>query len=384
MLFRYAIKTALARRLFAALIIGAIALVVAGSALTLAFVHGIISAVSVGAHPRNVIVLTRDIFNLTLSVVSNDTLNAIKAQPEVEVLNGVPLVSPEFDTFVSVGSDLAPGRAVDEVALLVHDHVRIVSGRAPVGQEVMVGQQLVQKHPGLAIGSTVGLNIPGSKVRHAWPVVGIFTDGGHHLERAVWFPRKAYLVNRSRGTGADMGMDQGYLVVRLRSTDDVRPFIERLSNSRAVPVAAFLEQAYYDEMLGRLNAVMPVVFGIMFVLIAVAISMVSNLLHASMASRRTEFFTLWSMGFRPASLKLVVLTESTFYASVGTVLGTILTIALTTGRDPAALLGGGVQFTFSYTALQLGELAAVGVLIAVLSTLYPLLLVRVRALANER
>ena len=115
-----------------------------------------------------------------VSGLSHDETRLIADAPGVARNTNGPLASAELFVIIDLpkratGTDAnVPLRGVEQSALAVRDHLKIVRGRMfDWGKdEVIVGEGAVQEFAGLDVGSKIKVG------RYEWPVVGVFSANG--------------------------------------------------------------------------------------------------------------------------------------------------------------------------------------------------------------
>ena len=214
-------------------------LVVAALVIMLAFVNGMLAVCAVSGEPENVLVLNRGNSDEILSRLDRRTVSQIEDDPNIaRNPAGRLLASREIFCPVNQQNDMRQlqVRGVEEVALEVHSHVKIIEGRMlrPGRGEIILGRAIKE---GLALGIGDTLEI-GHKERR---VVGVFSSAGSVFESEIWSDLDELMEQFHR----DRTYNSVVLATANASTAD--KVAQRLSDSRLLSIEAQPEPAYYVE-----------------------------------------------------------------------------------------------------------------------------------------
>ena len=321
---KYNRRSLLFRRISNLMTAGGIALVVAVFVIVLALVAGLESAIKESGSPRNLIVLARGADSEVDSSLELDQFDALKFLKGIGTDQaGNPLVSPELDEQIFMDSvtgslDVLAVRGVGEMALAIHDKVRITAGRmfSPSSGEVIVGKSILRRYPGSALGSDMRFG------RRTWKVVGVFEAAGTSFESEVWCD--------AHDLQKDTNREASFSGVRLRlaAGADVEALVRRIADDPRINLLAESELEYYREQSaigGQLRILGLFVAGIM-ALGAVFAAM--NTMYAAVSARTREIGTLRALGFGRAAIMTSFLLESTLLALAAGVIGVVLALPI--------------------------------------------------------
>ena len=275
--------------------------------------------------PDNVLVIRKGADSELSSGISRATAEILAALPQIATgSDGRPLASPEM--FVPMNLDAATGggdrlvvaRGVSAQAFEVRNNVRIVAGRrfAQGRDEVIIGSAMAPRLAHSAVGDTIHFGGRG------WLVAGHFSSGGSAFESEIWGLNEQ-LMPVLRGEFYQV------IVLRLKSADlfgDVKRVIE---NDPRLQLDAHRESVFYSSQ----NTVLRVILNFLAVFITgiMAIGAVFgavNTMYAAVASRTGEIAVLLTLGFKPRSVLASFLTEATFLALVGGLLGCLVALPI--------------------------------------------------------
>jgi putative ABC transport system permease protein len=302
-----------------------VALVVGVFIAMLALANGFKMALVRTGSPDNVLILRKGADSELSSGISRDITAIIAALPQIATgADGRPLVSPEV--FVPMNLDIASGsgdvlvvaRGVSAEAFAVRQNVRIVAGRrfAPGRDEVIIGTAIAPRLAHSAVGDTIHFGGRG------WLVAGQFSSGGSAFESEIWGENEQ-LMPVLRG--------EVYQVVdlRLRSGGDFDAVKRTLENDPRLQVDAHRESDFYAAQSTVLRIILN--FLAVFITGIMAIGAVFgavNTMYAAVASRTGEIAVLLTLGFKPRSVLASFLTEATFLALVGGMLGCLVALPI--------------------------------------------------------
>jgi putative ABC transport system permease protein len=345
----YSFRNVAARPVRSLLTATVIALVVVACALFLGLISSLKQTMVSSGDPRNLIVLRKGSDNDGSSQIP------IAAYQSIRYLDGIardehdePMVSPElvvqpFFATRDGGRENVLVRGVEDMALQVHDQVRITDGRmiAPSAGEAIVGRGVLGRYEGTDLGSELEFG------RSRWKVVGVFESGGSSFESEVWvdvreLARDAYRVIPFSG-------------VRLRTEneDALRAVKQRIDDDPRYALEAERETEYYAKQSDSANALYTLVIGIAVLAGIGAGFGAANTMYAAVQARTAEIGTLRAMGFSRGSILWAFEMEAAMLALLGFGLGTLLALTL---AAVLRLLLGGVAFgaaTFTTNVITL-------------------------------
>ena len=321
----YNVRSLLRRPVSSAMTAVGIALVVAVFIAMLALANGFKMALVRTGSPDNVLVLRKGADSELSSGIGRANAAIIAALPQIATgSDGRPLASPEI--FVPMSLDIASGhgdvlvvaRGVSAQAFEVRQNVRIIAGRrfAQGRDEVIIGTAIASRLAHSAVGDTIHFGGRG------WLVAGHFSSGGSSFESEIWGENEQ-LMPVLRGEFFQV------IALRLKSAalyEDVKRVLE---NDPRLQVDAHRESEFYASQ----SAVLRVILNFLAVFITgiMAIGAVFgavNTMYAAVASRTGEIAVLLTLGFKPRSVLASFLTEATFLALVGGLLGCLVALPI--------------------------------------------------------
>lgn len=360
--FSYALRNVGARPVRSLLTAAVIALVVVACTLFLGLISSLKQTLVSSGDPRNLVVLRKGSDNDGSSQVP------IAAYHAVRFLDGIerddqdrPLVSPElvvqpFFQTRDGGRENVLVRGVEEMALRVHDQVKIIQGRMlePSAGEVIVGRGVLGRYEGTELGGLLEFG------RSRWKVVGIFESGGSSFESEVWAD--------VRELARDAYRPVPFSGLRLRARDEasLQRLRQRIDDDPRYALQAERETDYYEKQSDSADTLYSLVIGIAVLAGIGAGFGAANTMYAAVQARTAEIGTLRAIGFSRGSILWSFEVEAALLALVGFLLGAAASLAL------AAVLRwilGGIAFgaaTFTTNVIRLqvtaGDLATALVL----------------------
>ncbi|MBA4073320.1 MAG: multidrug ABC transporter permease [Gemmatimonas sp.] len=321
----YNIRSLLRRPVSSAMTVVGVALVVAVFIAMLALANGFHMALVRTGSPDNVLVLRKGADSELASGIGRNSAAIIAALPQIATgTDRRPLASPEMfvpmslDAAIGGGDRLVVTRGVSAQAFEVRRNVRIVEGRrfSPGRDEVIIGSAIAPRLKNGAVGDTIHFGGRG------WLVAGHFSSGGSAFESEIWGENEQ-LMPVLRG--------EFYQVIVLRLTsaalfDDVKRVLEA---DPRLQVDAHRESDFYASQNGVLRVILN--FLAVFITGIMAIGAVFgavNTMYAAVASRTSEIAVLLTLGFKPRSVLASFLTEATFLALVGGLLGCLVALPI--------------------------------------------------------
>lgn len=252
-------------------------------------------------------------------------------------------------------------RGVTPQALLVHPEVRLLDGHFPVAGEVMVGRlawrKLALPEESLAPGRMVRLD--GAEM----VVSGTFAAPGTVMESEVWAALSDLHMLAQRETVS-------CVVLRLETPEDFAE-ADLFSKQRLdLELTALRESDYYAHLSAFFRPLRVMTWVTAGLVAAGALFGGLNTLYAAFASRIRELGTLQAIGYGRGAILLSLIQESLLACLCGTLLASVLAVALLDGVTIPFSIGA---FTVSITpGVAMGGLAT-GVLLGVIGALPPAL-----------
>jgi putative ABC transport system permease protein len=255
------------------------------------------------------------------SIFSRDRgLRLMRNLPEAEAdESGQPIAGMECYLAVrryrvEGGETNVPIRGVQPASFTIHgDGLRILEGRAfdPGADEVMVGESLVGRIRGCALGETLRINTT------PFRVVGVFeSDGPYGSE--IWGDLDRMLTALER-------YGPNRVVAKLPEGASVEPLTERLAADKEVPAKVLTERDYLSAQTEMLSAVLIFLSGFLGLVMGVAaVFTATTTMLSAIAARTHEIGILLSTGFRPLPIFLSFLFEALLLGLMGGAAGCLM------------------------------------------------------------
>ncbi len=227
-------------------------------------------------------------------------------------------------------------RGVTEKALLVHTHVRVLTGSFPRPGQVMVGR-LMARHFGVSFDELA----PGKRLSFGntkFTISGVFEAPGTVLESEAWFDRNDLATLTQRNT-----LSAIYLRLDEAEFDDVQVFTMQRND---LELSAIREDKYYEKLSGFYAPLRAMIWITTTLVAAGAVFGGLNTLYAAFASRIREMATLQSIGYTRRALLLSLIQESLLSTLTGALLAFLLAQFLLQGVTIPFSLG---TFTIELT-----------------------------------
>jgi putative ABC transport system permease protein len=239
--------------------------------------------------------------------------------PEVVVIAPFPMRATGTDANVQV-------RGVSSKALLVHDKVKIISGRffQPGLNELVVGKNAIHTYSGLELGNTVRFG--GGQ----WTIVGVFDSGGTAFDSEVWCDSNILNQVYHRPTNIFSS-----IAVRLTSPDAMTPFKDALTADPRLTLQAEREVEYYDKQSRVLTTLITVLGSIVAAVMGIgAVFGALNTMYSAVSERSREIATIRALGFGMGAVIISFVVEALLISFIGGALGCLAVLplnGLTTG-----------------------------------------------------
>lgn len=314
----YSWRNVRARPLRSLLTASVIALVVLACTLLLGLISSIQRTFTDTGHPLNLIVLRKGSDNDGSSQLSLEAYQSLRFLDGIAARSsdGRPMISPElvvqpFFRTKEGGRENVLVRGVEDVALDVHDQVRITEGRMfePSSGEAIVGRGVVGRYEGADLGSEIEFG------RRRWKVVGIFDADATSFESEVWVDTRE-LANDAKRTMPFSGAR-----IRTASQADMERLERRIDDDPRYALDAKAETLYYEEQSSASGALYVIVIAVA-VLAGVGASFgAANTMYAAVQTRTAEIGTLRALGFSRGSILWAFQIEAVCLAILGFALG---------------------------------------------------------------
>ena len=327
-----------------------------------AFVRGMERSLTISGSAGNVILLgAGSEESVERSEVSPATGSMVAAGVSgIKQRQGVSYVSPEVHHATLLKEEreneqtlLALLRGITPAAFLVHPQIRITSGRAPEGQELLVGRLAAAKlgvpEERLAIGRTFWLD------HRPWTICGRFEAPGTVMEAEIWCPLRSLQLATKRDS-------LSCVVVTLDEAEfaDVEIFCKRRLDLELV---ALRESEYYAKVLAFYRPVRVLVWITAFLIALGGLFGGLNTLYAAFAERVRELGTLQALGFSRTALVLSLMQESALTSAAGALVAAGLGLLVFDGLAVRFSMGAfGLVLDAPVMALGLGAGLALGIL----------------------
>ena len=321
----YNVRSLLRRPVSSAMTALGIALVVAVFIAMLALAHGFQMALVRTGSPDNVLVLRKGADSELSSGIGRDNAAIIAALPQIATgTDGRPLASPEVFVPMSLasasggGSQLVVARGVTTRAFEVRRSVHITVGRmfTPGRDEVIIGSAIAPSLAHSAVGDTIHFGGRG------WLVAGHFGAGGSAFESEIW-GQNEQLMPVLRGEFFQV------VVFRLKSPALFDAARRTLENDPRLQVDGHRESDFYAAQSLALRTILSFLAWFITGIMAIgAVFGAINTMYAAVASRTGEIAVLLTLGFKPRSILASFLTEATFLALVGGLLGCLVALPI--------------------------------------------------------
>lgn len=305
------------------------------------------------------------------SAVSNEQIQIVSAAPGVRQKDGAPMVSGELYVVVDVAKKSTnepanvPLRGVQPGAYDIRDNMSIIEGRPfePGKNELLVGRSAQQMFKGLEVGATIPFGLT------EWAIVGAFEDNGSVSESELWADVRVIQSTYRRGNS--------YQTIRakLESPEDIESLRAALDADPRIDVDVFDEREFYSAQSQAMTSFIEAIGYPITVLMAIgAVFGALNTMYSSISARGKEIATLRAIGFRPLSVLVSVVIESTALAVIGGVIGGGLAWLFFNGFTVSTLNAASfsqVVFDFAVTGDLIRQGLFAAVIIGLVGGLFP-------------
>ena len=316
----YSWRNVRARPLRSLLTAGVIALVVLACTLLLGLISSISRTFTSTGNDLNLVVLRKGSDNDGSSQLSLEAYQALRFLDGIAArsADGRPLISPElvvqpFFRTRDGGRENVLVRGVEEIALEVHDQVKITEGRMirPSSGEAIVGKGVAGRYRGTGLGGQIEFG------RGTWTVVGLFEAEGTSFESEVWID--------VRELAADAKRVLPYSGARIRAASpaDLERLERRIDDDTRFALEAKPESIYYSEQSSASRSLYVIVIAVAILAGIGASFGAANTMYASVQARTAEIGTLRALGFSRGSILWAFEMEALCLAFLGFALGAI-------------------------------------------------------------
>jgi putative ABC transport system permease protein len=287
--------------------------------------------------------------------------------PGVQQRFGIPYVSPELyfgariQASDSDGETLGLVRGVTETAPFVRKQVRIVAGKWPERNEVMVGRlapaKLGRAAADLAIGKEIVLE------NRSWKISGIFTAAGSALESEIWcqLADLQQALKRQDLSLVALSMNDRAAIAEIDLFCKMRTDLE---------LKGISEVAYYESLQKHYKPVRMLAWLVVFLVAAAGMFAGLNMMYGAVAGRVREIATLQAVGFRRRAVLLSLIQEGALLSAAASLVAAFIAIV--------GLNGLAIRFTMGAFDLNIDGPALVigcgaGLILGVFGALPPAL-----------
>ncbi|MEH6383171.1 MAG: FtsX-like permease family protein [Colwellia sp.] len=278
---------------------------------------------------------------------------------EVTYISNVDTVAQETET-----KSLAL-RGISKSTQQFRPNFRLVKGEmfATGVRQLIVGQAITRRMPGLIIGKVITLG--GAE----WTVSGIFSDGNSVFESELW---------------ADIGMVQSdyrrgntlqSIRLALKDISDLPQLEKEWQDDPRLNIRVLTEKQFFADQASNLTRLIRWLgFPIAIVMALGAIVAALNTMYAAIASRSKEIATHKAIGFSPFAISMSILCEALLIAFVGGLLGILPLYCVFDGWTAATQNASNLSqmmFNFDITVLLMIKTMSLALFIGLLGGLLP-------------
>ncbi len=249
------------------------------------------------------------------SAVSNEQLQIIQTSPGVRTDAGV---SGELYVVVNVAKKSTnddanvPLRGVQPAAFGIRRNMSIVEGRRfEEGKtELLVGRSAQSQFKGLEVGNTIPFGVV------EWTIVGVFEDDGSVSESELWADVRVVQATYRRGNSFQIAR------AILESPDAIDTLQDALDADPRIDVDVVNEREFYSSQSEAMSNLITYVGYPLTILMSIGATFGAlNTMYSSISARSKEIATLRAIGFRPISILISVIIESSALAIIGGLIG---------------------------------------------------------------
>ena len=258
-------------------------------------------------------------------------------------------------------------RGVSSVADKMRPNFKIEQGRYFKSgvRQVIIGQAIVLKNPGVTVGSTIKLG--GSD----WLVAGIFSDNFSVFESEIWTDLRSVQNDYQRGISIQsvrISFEKDIDIATLQQEWDDDPRL----NVRVISEREFFAQQSKD--ITRLMRWLGIPLAVVMALGAIVAAL--NTMYSAIAARRAEIAVQKAIGFNPTAIAASVVFESVILAVIGGLAGILpLYFGLngsTTATNSGASLGQSqIMFNFTVSPELMASALGIAVMIGLVGGILP-------------
>ncbi len=177
-------------------------------------------------------------------------------------------------------------------------------------RQVIIGQAIARKIPGLTIGSTITLG--GAK----WLVSGVFSDNNSVFESELWADIGMLQSDYQRGNSLQS------VRLALKANTDIAALIQTWQDDPRLNVRIIAEKEFFANQAENLTRLIRWIgFPVAFIMALGAMIAALNTMYATIASRSKEIATHKAIGFSSFAIGFSIISEALLIAITGAVLG---------------------------------------------------------------
>lgn len=356
---KYNWRNLVVRRTTTLLTAFSITLTVAVFVVLMALANGLQTSLSSTGHPLNLFIMREGSQAEGFSSVSREDVRVVKYVDGIAKNNrGEPFVSPESIVLTSLlrqgqtrGSNVTI-RGLGEDGVALRPNFKIVQGRMFRSglREVIVSQRISQRFQNCRLGDQLKFG------KGYWMVVGVFSAGTSAYNSEIWTDVVGLMSEFRRENYND-------ILVRVISTQSGVQVRNWVASDKRLHLKAMPERTYFENQTETATPIR-VFGGLIAVLMSIGASFAAvNTMYAAVARRSREMGTLRALGFSRASVRLSFVMESVLIATLGGVLGCLLSLGIngvTTGTTNFTTFSEmAFDFHVSPTLLLIGMVFAV-------------------------
>ena len=309
----YSWRNLLTRRATTILTAGGMALVVFVFTATLMLAEGLRQTLVATGSPDNVVVMRKSSETEVQSSLERQVAQVAATQPQVAVDGqGRLLAAREIVVLISLAKRSGTAsnvviRGAGHASLALRPQVKLVEGRMPEpgSTEIMVGQSVLSKFAGVALGQTLAFG------QREWAVVGVFDAGNTGFASEIWgdaeqlmqaFRRQAYSV----------------VVAKLKNAGEFDAYRATIESDPRLQAEVKRERQYYEDQskaLSRFLRVLGISLTAIFSIGAMLGAMIT--MYSAVATRIAEIGTMRALGFKRRAILAAFLAESLLLGFLG-------------------------------------------------------------------
>jgi ABC-type antimicrobial peptide transport system permease subunit len=372
--WEYGVRNLSRRPARTALTMLALSIVVMLIFLVIGFIRGLEKSLALSGDPNVVLIYSMTSEqNIENSSIGENIPELLHASLGASVVRfGIDHSSPEL--FIASRIALTNGeagfglvRGVTTSTPLVRRSVRLIEGRWPAANEVIVGRLAPAK-----IGSSKQSLALGEKIEfegQSWTIVGRFTANGASYESEIWCRLEDFQLATKR---QDLS-----LIALLQPPGSSMAELDMFCKERIdLELVATNEQAYFAALRDFFQPVRSVAWTTVWLVAGAGVFAGLNMMYGAVAGRIREFATLRSIGYRRTAILVSLLQEGLLLAAAACLLAGLIAAFMIDGLAVKFTMGA-FRLEIDGTTILMG--CAIGLVLGVLGTIPP----AIKALRTE-